>query len=142
MKHRIKIHDDWKTPKNLLDWIKSEYFNNLSFFDPCPINPKFDGLKIKWKKRNYINPPYNKRDKEAFILKAFEEAKKGKICIVLLPVSTSTRIFHEIIIPNSEIYFLRGRVKFIGINSKGEKVSNKCGQQDSMIVKFKGLDEN
>lgn len=56
---------------------------------------------------------------------------------MLLPVSTSTKIFHKIIYPNAEIRFLKGRVKFKGINTKGEYVSNKCGMHDSMIVIFK-----
>jgi len=56
---------------------------------------------------------------------------------MLLPVSTSTKIFHEVIYPNAEIRFLKGRVKFIGINTKGEKVENKCGQHDSMMVIFR-----
>jgi len=136
MKIRKKIHDDWETPPNFLEKIREEFGN---FFDPCPINPTFDGLKVEWEEINFINPPYNRKDKEAFILKALEESKKGKVCILLLPVSTSTKIFHEVILPNAtEIRFIKGRIKFIGINSKGDKVSNKCGQHDSMLVIFDG----
>lgn len=66
-------------------------------------------------------------------MKAIEESKKGKLVIMLLPVSTSTKIFHEHILPNQkEIIFLKGRVKFIGRDG----VSNKCGMHDSMIVRF------
>ena len=32
---------------------------------------------------------------------------------------------------------MKGRVKFEGINTFGELVSNKCGMRDSMIVIFK-----
>ena len=70
-------------------------------------------------------------------MKAIEESKKGKLCVMLLPVSTSTKIFHEIIYPNAEIRLLKGRVKFKGYNSKGEYVTNQCGQHDSMLVIFK-----
>ena len=56
---------------------------------------------------------------------------------MLLPVSTSTVLFHDYILPNSkDIRFLRGRVKFIGKNTFGEIVSNKAGMHDSMIVVF------
>lgn len=82
------------------------------------MNSKFDGLKIEWHFRNYINPPYLRTLKEAFIRKAFEESKKGKLCVMLLPVSTSTKIFHEIIYHNAKIRFLKGRVKFICIEYK------------------------
>ncbi len=135
MKNRKKIHDDWETPKYLLDELCGEFGN---MFDPCPLNPKCDGLKIPWTKVNFINPPYNRKDKEAFIRKAYEESKKGKTCVMLLPVSTSTKIFHEIIYPNAEIRFIKGRVKFKGYNTKGDLVENKCGQHDSMLVIFRG----
>lgn len=111
MKNRKKMHDDWETP---------EY------------------IKKSWKKVNFVNPPYNRKDKEAFIMKAFDEWKKGKTSVLLLPVSTSTKIFHDIILPNTDIRFLRGRVKFRGYNTKGQFVADKCGQQDSMIVIFNG----
>ena len=133
MKNRKPIHDDWATPPEVLNLIEMEFGK---FFDPCPLKADFDGLKISWQDVNYINPPYNRKDKEAFIRKAFDESQKGKTCIMLLPVSTSTKIFHEIIYPYAEIRFLKGRVKFIGANSRGEKVSNKCGQHDSMLVIF------
>jgi len=138
MKIRKPIHDNWGTPEYLLNDIRKEFG---SFFDPCPLNNDlklWDGLKSDWNGMvHYINPPYNRKDKELFIRKAFEESKKGKICIMLLPVSTSTKIFHEIIYPNAEIRFLKGRVKFIGINTAGKKVTNKCGMHDSMLVIFK-----
>lgn len=135
MKIRKKIHDDWETPIWLLSEIREKYGD---FFDPCPINAQFDGLKIKWKKVNYINPPYNQKDKEAFIHKAYHESLKGNKCIMLLPVSTSTKIFHEVILNNAEIIFIRGRINFKGYNTKGEYVTGKCGQQDSMMVVFNG----
>jgi len=75
--------------------------------------------------------------KEAFILKAVEESKKGKTCVMLLPVSTSTKIFHDVILPNKkEIRFLRGRVSFLGYNTKGEYTTKGKGMHDSMIVVF------
>lgn len=134
MKNRKPTHDDWKTPDWLLAEIREEFGE---FFDPCPLNADFDGLSVEWGAVNYINPPYSRKLKEAFIRKAFEESQKDKVCVMLLPVSTSTVIFHEIIYPYAEIRFLRGRVKFEGVNSRGERVTNKCGQHDSMLVIFR-----
>ena len=127
--------DDWKTPDNLYDELNKEFNFN---FDPCPLYSNFDGLTIDWKERNYINPPYSQKLKEAFIRKAYEESKNGKLCVMLLPVSTSTKIFHEIIYPFAEIRFLKGRVKFEGVNTFNEFVKNKCGMHDSMLVIFDG----
>ena len=137
MKNRKPTHDDWETPKELYDKLDQEF--NFDF-DPCPIRSDFDGLQIEWGKSNYVNPPYSRTLKEAFIRKAFKESMKNKLSVMLLPVSTSTKIFHEIIYSNAEIRFLKGRVKFIGVNTKGEKVTNKCGQHDSMIVIFRPLE--
>ena len=89
---------------------------------------------------NYINPPYSRELKERFVIKAIEEMKKGKVCVMLLPVSTSTKLFHHHILPNAtEIRFLEGRVKFEGINTKGEYVTNKTPMHDSMIVIFNNI---
>jgi hypothetical protein len=129
--------DEWYTPPEIYEqWNKEFNFD----FDPCPANrPKdFDGLKMEWRNMNYVNPPYSRKLKEAFVKKGIEELKKGKSSVFLLPVSNSTVLFHDYIKPNAtEIRFLRKRIKFIGINTKGEKVTNKCGQHDSMLVIFK-----
>lgn len=140
MKNRNLIHkDDWKTPKELYNKLDREF--NFDF-DPCPLHADFNGLQMEWGNHNFINPPYSRKLKEAFIFKALTESQKGKLCVLLLPVSTSTKIFHNIILPNKkDIRFLKGRVKFEGINTKGEQVSNKCGMHDSMIVIFDGRDQ-
>jgi len=136
MKNRNLIaSDNWATPKEFYDELDKEFHFD---FDPCPLNAEFDGLSLEWGNSNFINPPYSRKLKEAFIRKAFEESKQGKLCVMLLPVSTSTKIFHEIIYPNAEIRFIEKRLKFIGINTKGELVKNKCGMHDSMIIILKG----
>jgi len=136
MKNRNLAHsDNWATPK----WLYDELNQDFEFdFDPCPLHSGFDGLEIEWGSRNFINPPYSRKLKEAFILKAIAESKKGKLCVMLIPVSTSTKIFHEQILPNKkEIRFLKGRVRFEGMNTKGEYVTDKAPMHDSMIVIFK-----
>ena len=77
MKNRnIKHSDNWATPKDLYEELNNEF----SFdFDPCPINHDlslWDGLKIDWKKNNFVNPPYSRSLKEAFVKKAIEESKR------------------------------------------------------------------
>lgn len=144
MKNRNIIHkDDWATPVHLYEELNSKY--NFSF-DPCPLNhdiSKWDGLKINWGKRNFINPPYSRKLKEQFVKKAIEESNKGKLCVMLLPVSTSTVLFHDYILKYStDIQFIKGRVKFVGVNTKGELVSNKTPMHDSMIVVFDGIKIN
>ena len=143
MKNRNLIaSDNWATPKSLYNKLDQEFHFD---FDPCPlstgeITPDNDGLLKDWGQCNFVNPPYSRKLKEAFVKKGIEESKKGKRCVFLLPVSTSTVLFHDYILPNisEPIRFLRGRVKFEGINTFGERVSNKCGMHDSMIAIFGG----
>lgn len=136
MKKRLVQHDNWATPKNVYDELDKEF--NFDF-DPCPLNFKEDGLLIDWGERNFINPPYSRKLKEAFIRKAFNESKKGKLCVMLLPVSTSSKIFHEIIYHNAEIRFWKGRINFLANGVENERY--KSGQMDSMVVIFRPKDK-
>jgi len=141
-KRNLEHKDNWATPK--------EFYNNLDIefnfdFDPCPLNPNEitpdkDGLLIQWGERNFINPPYSRKLKEAFVIRAIEFSKKGKLCVMLLPVSTSTKLFHNHILPaKPEIRFVKGRISFEGINTFGEKVGKgSAPMHDSMIVILDG----
>ena len=139
MKNRnIEHKDNWATPKEFYEKLNSEFHFD---FDPCPFNdgeilPEKDGLLIDWGERNFVNPPYSRKLKEAFIKKAIGESKKGKLCVMLLPVSTSTAIFHDYIKPNAmEIRFVRGRISFEGVNTFGKKVGKGTfPMHDSMVV--------
>lgn len=141
MKNRNLDHkDNWATPKDFYKQLDDEFHFD---FDPCPLNdgkitPENDGLLIEWGMRNYINPPYSRNLKEAFVKRAIEESKLGKVCVMLLPVSTSTKLFHDYIQPNAkEIRFVRGRISFEGVNTKGELVGKGSKpMHDSMIVVF------
>lgn len=154
MKNRNQQHsDDWATPPHVYQDLDAFF----SFdFDPCPFmhDMGWDGLSAEWGERNYVNPPYSRSLKEAFVYKAIEESKKGKLCVMLLPVSTSTELFHEHILPNhTHLRFCKKRIPFIGINTKGEYVNwhlweraappdvvhvKSSGMHDSMIVVFDG----
>jgi len=127
-------NDHWATPKWLYDKLDEEFHFD---FDPCPLHAGFDGLAMEWGICNFVNPPYNRRDKPRFVRKAYEEWLKGKTSVLLIPAATGTKDFHEVILPNAEIRFLKGRVNFAGYNSKGLYVTNNKGKHDSMIVIFR-----
>lgn len=132
-----KYTNDWATPAYLYNKLNEEFNFN---FDPCPFlhdKKEWDGLLIDWGSRNFVNPPYSLKEKVAFVEKAVSEANKKKLCVCLLPVSTSTKLFHGTILPNAkEIRFLEKRVKFSGYNSNNVWVTDKTGMHDSMIVIF------
>ena len=140
MKNRnLKHSDNWKTPKNFYDKINQEFNFN---FDPCPYSeeePLFNGLTCEWGDRSFVNPPYSRKLKESFIKKAIEEYRKHKLVVMLLPVSTSTKIFHDYILPNcTDIRFIRGRIAFEGYNTSGILSTKNKGMHDSMLVVFDG----
>ena len=147
--------DNWGTPKAFYDVLNAEF--NFDF-DPCPLTfgaLAFDGLLVPWGRSNWINPPYSAALKKAFVEKALQESRNS-VCVLLLPVSTSTILFHNIILPYAkEIRFVQKRIPFIGVNTKGEYVNwhlepivptpvptgvhvKNSGMHDSMIVIFDG----
>ena len=68
---RINSGDDWKTPDEFYKMLDEKYHFD---FDPCPYQSDFDGLSIEWGQRNFINPPYSRKLKEAFVRKAVKES--------------------------------------------------------------------
>lgn len=99
---------NWKTPKNVYKILDAEFH---FIFDPCPVDPKFDGLKIFWGKRNFVNPPYG-REIGKWLKKGYEEAQKGKLCVFLIPSRTDTIWWHDYVMIADEIRFIKGRLKF------------------------------
>ena len=101
----------------------------------------FDGLDpaVVWGERNFINPPYSQDLKEAFITRAALEADRGALCVLLIPASVSTGVFHDVILPNAtQIRAFKRRIRFVGYNTRGELVAKKSGMHDSLLVVFDG----
>ena len=105
-----------KTPPEVWHSIHEEFGKYI--FDPCPPNPKWDGLKISWKKLNYVNPPYNKC--KDWMKKAVHEMKVNKCkSVCLIPCRSHTNWFHEYVIPYAaEIRFIKNGVRFVGYKRK------------------------
>jgi len=114
-----------KTPDDLYNILDNEFHFD---FDPCPENPTFNGLLCNWKQSNFINPPYNQQ--KAWVVKAYLESLNDKICVMLLPARTDTKLFHDFIFKKAqEIRFIKGRLKF--------KQYTNSAPFPSMIVVFK-----
>ena len=88
----------WLTPPNLYAELDAEFEFD---FDPCPypLPEGFDGLTCEWGMRNYVNPPFGsimhqgpndkkpkKKGPTAWMRKAIEENRKGKMVVILYPV--------------------------------------------------------
>ena len=108
--HFSSARSDWTTPKSVYKELNKEFH---FLFDPCPSLPKFDGLKVNWHKRNFVNPPYGRAIVQ-WIKKGYEESLKGRLVVFLIPSRTDTRWWHDYIMKADEIRFIRGRLKFGG----------------------------
>lgn len=100
----MSLSDNYKSD----NWILSLFED---WFDPCPLNeiPDKDGLKIDWKDKTFVNPPYSSPLK--WVEKAIYESKKGKRIIMLLRVDTSTKWFLKLQEVNAKFMFIHGRLK-------------------------------
>jgi len=120
------INQKWKTPLELYNELNKEFDFD---FDPCPDEPESDGLDIEWGERNFVNPPYNQLT--AWMEKGFEEFKKGKLVVFLIPSRTDTRWWHNFCMKATEIRFIKGRLSFEGFGG-GSAPFPSC------VVIFKG----
>jgi phage N-6-adenine-methyltransferase len=128
--------DEWETPQWLFDKLNEQYHFNL---DLCATSENHkcdkyftkeqDGLKQDWKGVCWCNPPYSQVSK--WVEKAYDEAQKGSVIVMLIPARVDTRWFHEWIYEmyGVEVEFLKGRLKFSG--------SKWNAPFPSMIVTFK-----
>lgn len=106
--------DLWETPQKLFDELNNKYHFEL---DVCAIkeNAKCekyytiedDGLSQEWKGKCWCNPPYGRQ-----IGKLVKKASESDFCVMLLPVRTDSRWFHDYIYGKAEIQFIKGRLKF------------------------------
>ena len=103
--------DNWGTP----DWLMDVFSD---WFDPCPFNsnPEIDGLKLDWKDKTYVNPPYSNPLK--WVDKAIEENKKGKTIAMLLHVDTSTKWYLKLVEAGARFMFIHGRLKYLNKDYK------------------------
>lgn len=126
--------EEWETPQDLFDQLNETYKFNL---DSCATDenakcevyfalPDTDGLIEPWclfedigviPGRVFCNPPYGRGTIDKWTKKAREEIENGnaELIVMLLPVRTCTRWFHEDVVPVADaVYFIRGRLKFGG----------------------------
>ena len=111
----------WETPQSFYDILDEHFEFDL---DPCAskenakckeyYTEEDDGLTKSWgrNKKVFVNPPYG-RDIKKWIKKAYEESSAGgNIVVMLIPARTDTSYWHQYCMKASEIYFVKGRLKF------------------------------
>lgn len=107
----LKPNDFWYTPDYVLKAIDG--FFTKGCFDPCPIEPHFDGLAVKWNNRDcYINPPYSETLKKAFIAHGVSQFKENCRFLWLMNYANS-RSLGELHRKASAICIPYKRVRFV-----------------------------
>lgn len=73
-----------------------------------------DGLTSEWFGTVWLNPPFS--EKERWLRRARAEVADGNVetAVVLLPVDTSTSLFHDLVVDADLIWFKNGRLVFDG----------------------------
>ena len=111
--------DEYATPTDLFNELDKKYHFTL---DPCATSEnakckkyytiKENGLLKSWKGEIvFCNPPYSKI--KLWVEKCFLEFKNNNATIVLLiPARTDTQYFHNYILNQAKIIFLKGRLHF------------------------------
>ena len=99
---------DWQTPQALYQELDKEFHFD---HDPCPYPASLDGLVMPWGKRNFVNPPYG-REVGKWVKRGWEIAQEGALVVMLLAARTDTRWFHDYVLGQSEVRFIKGRLHF------------------------------
>lgn len=115
--------DDWATPRELFDKLHAIHRFDIdvaasSTNHLCkewlgldhPDITKRNGLEAPWEGHVWCNPPYGRGIKD-WVLKA---SKHYDLVVMLLPARTDTKWFHELVLPDAEVEFIKGRLKFGG----------------------------
>lgn len=100
------------TPDRVFDIIQEKWgYSKDQMFDPCPVNPQWNGLLIPWERVNFVNPPYSLL--REFVSKAINQKyQDNKESICLLPSKTDQSWFHSLIFHKFEIEWIEKRLKF------------------------------
>lgn len=74
-----------------------------------------DGLELPWSAIDglaFCNPPYGHI--ERWVRKALEECRAGRRSVVLIPASVGTNWWRHYVHNLADVYFLNGRITFVG----------------------------
>ena len=116
--------DEWGTPSDLFESLNRKFNFTL---DPCATHEnkkcnkyytkEEDGLSKDWGGESvFINPPYTGGAIGKWVKKAYEETTKNSdtSVVCLIPSRTDTKYWHDYCMKSAHIYFIKGRLKFVG----------------------------
>ena len=132
--------DNWETPQALFDKLDEI----LDFdIDVCAtvesskcrncFTPDIDGLSQPWTMshitRAFCNPPFSQKDK--WVRKAVQEAKNNVTTCMILPVGVNTKLWQELVFPNTYcILFPKKRINYV---VDGKEVKG-CNFETAVVI--------
>ncbi|MBO6899515.1 MAG: helix-turn-helix domain-containing protein [Shimia sp.] len=111
----------WQTPPEI--FVALEKVIGRFDLDPCApsdvaaahaktvFTPKTNGLRQPWWGQVFMNPPYG-REIKLWLEKASSEATAGVQIVGLVPARTDTAWWHNFVVGQADVVFLRGRLAF------------------------------
>lgn len=114
--------DNWATPQKFFNTLDNEFQFTLDAAASAGnakcayyFNRRQNGLLQDWGTHSvFLNPPYGRCIAE-WAEKSLDAARRGATVVMLLPARTDTAWYHDIgLLPETEVRFVRGRVKFGG----------------------------
>lgn len=144
---------DWRTPDGVWKALHAEYAFNLdaaasALNAKCPAyfdgeTASSDGLLQPWTvagqpARVWCNPPYNPTGAiEAWLTKGIEQAREGVLSVFLIPMSSSTGWFNDLVVPYAEWHTFRLRIAFEDPTADARENP----KQDNLLVVFNPYSE-
>ena len=115
--------DEWETPAELFEELHREFHFTIDVA-ALPDNAKCDefytpgedGLAQEWRGVCWMNPPYGLVLRQ-WIKKAHDSSLSGATVVALLPARTDTQWWHDYVLPHGEVRYIRGRMKFNGVEN-------------------------
>lgn len=118
----VNKKDKWATPQYFFDNLNKKY--NFTLDTCCEIETakckkyyteEENGLIQDWSDEVvFCNPPYSRGNIDKWMKKCYEESLKGTKIVALIPVSSSSKWFHNYVWNKCELIFLDKRLKFEG----------------------------
>lgn len=108
--NKIKYSNHWSTPEEIYE----KYVKKNGYTDPCPLHEKnFDFGVIN--NNIFLNPPYSEIDKWIeWVL--YNDKRTNVHTVILIPSRTDTKYFHKLLKRGCDLEFIKGRLKFGGLN--------------------------
>jgi len=128
--HASSAVDTWTTPKGLWRELDKEFEFGLdaaalssstlvpsNWYGPDhPSAGRRNALTRSWAQDTsgtvWLNPPYGRGITGRFVAKAASEGKNGLTVVCLVPARTDTKWWHDHVLGQCEIRFVRGRLRF------------------------------